>query len=195
MSKKIFFIVFCNIFVASLAFAAPPMLGYDTQPSVEEAAGSGAYLMGSPAYPPMTLPDGAINLDDVWTEHGGARMYWNSTRYPIQLKLAGQTWVDPALVPELFTQKTTVKKKYRPRRKARPKPNIICFPADQVPEALRPKKKALPVAAVARKAAPAPKEQTATAPEADQQPVVAVKPAPLEPPLEENTSVPAPRLQ
>lgn len=192
MSKKIFFIVFCNIFVASFVFAAPPMPGYDTQPSVEDAAGSGAYL-GSPAYPPMTLPDGAVNLDDVWTEHGGARMYWNSTRYPIQLKLAGQTWVDPALVPELFTQKTTVKKKYRPRRRARPKPNIICFPADQVPEALRPKKKAVPVASVTPKTAP--KEEAAKAVEPVQQPVVSVTPAPLEPPLEENTSVPAPRLQ
>ncbi len=194
MCKKIFFIVFCNIFVAGFAFAAPPMLGYDTQPSVEEAAGSGSW-MGSPAYPPMTLPDGAINLDDVWTEHGGARMYWNSTRYPIQLKLAGQTWVDPALVPELFTQKTTVKKKYRPRRRARPKPNIVCFPADQVPEALRPKKKAVPVASAARKAAPAPKAEAVKAPEPVEKPLVSVTPGPLEPPLEENTSVPAPRLQ
>ncbi len=92
----------------------------------------------------MYLPGGSINLDDVWTLNGGARMYWNSTRYPIQLNMAGQTWVDPALVPELFPPKVSAPKNaivLAGLPKAKPKPKLICFPADQVPEALRPKRR------------------------------------------------------
>lgn len=205
MRKTALYLLFFNIILGRTAFADTYMPGYDTVPNVEDATGAGVSL-GSTPYPPMYLPGGSINLDDVWTLNGGARMYWNSTRYPIQLNMAGQTWVDPALVPELFPQKISApKKRYRPRRvaKAKPKPKLICFPADQVPEALRPKKTAVPVPVTptktespkpeATKAEATPPVQTVRQ-ESTTPPIKTATPS-FEPPMEENTSVPAPRLQ
>ena len=48
--------------------------------------------------PPRTA-DGGANLTYHWIEGGGARLYWNSVSTPRQVRLAGQTWRDPALVP------------------------------------------------------------------------------------------------
>lgn len=207
MRKTALYLLFFNIILGGTAFADTYMPGYDTVPNVEDAAGAGVSV-GSTPYPPMYLAGGGVNLDDVWTLNGGARMYWNSTRYPIQLNMAGQTWVDPALVPELFPQKVSAPKKtYRPRRvvKAKPKPRLICFPADQVPEALRPRKTAIPVPVTPTKtekssptvtraeaAPPAPAQNVRQ--ESTPQPVKTATPS-FEPPMEENTSVPAPRLQ
>lgn len=196
MHKTALYLILFSIILGGSAYADTYMPGYDTVPNVEDAAGPGVSMS---SYPPMYVPGGGINLDDVWTLNGGARMYWNSTRYPIQLNLAGQTWVDPALVPELFPQKAAApKKRYRPRRvKAKPKPKLICFPADQVPEALRPKKAAIPVPVTETKKEAAHRPAVAkaeVAPQPVSRPVQTTPPA-LEPPMEENTSVPAPRLQ
>ena len=98
---------------ARAAGAAQPMPGYE--PTVTPPPGD-AY----PAQLPQYLPNGAPNLDEAWTQYGGARLYWNSVRIPRQLKLNGATWVDPASVPELTLQppaKKAVKRAWRPARK------------------------------------------------------------------------------
>ncbi|MDE5831557.1 MAG: hypothetical protein K2H64_00970 [Desulfovibrio sp.] len=95
--------------------SAPPPPGYEPSLAGDMAPGS-VY----PSQLPQYLPNGAVNLDEAWTQYGGARLYWNSVRIPKQLNLAGATWVDPALVPELNLQpqKTTVKKRvWRPAKR------------------------------------------------------------------------------
>lgn len=79
-------------------------------PAAARAAAGTGYegLPPAPVVPgqirlPAFLPNGVANLEEIWTEEGGARPYWNSVRRPIQLRMGGATWVDPALVPDLFT--------------------------------------------------------------------------------------------
>lgn len=90
--------------------------GYDTfaEPTPDGQPNVAPQSPHVPAY----LPDGATNLDSVWTQDGGARLYWNSVVIPQQLKMAGATWVDPALVPELITTQPKVhRKRYYPKRR------------------------------------------------------------------------------
>ena len=94
--------------------ASQPVPGYE--PTLPQAQIQGGVY---PEHLPNYLPNGAANLDEVWTQNGGARLYWNSVYIPRQLKLAGATWVDPALVPELNLQpqKAAVKKTWRPAKR------------------------------------------------------------------------------
>ena len=70
MRKTALYLLFFNIILGRTAFADTYMPGYDTVPNVEDATGAGVSL-GSTPYPPMYLPGGSINLDDVWTLNGG----------------------------------------------------------------------------------------------------------------------------
>ena len=104
MKIKFLAVLFAALSVAPAGFvraASPP--GYENSLS---------YAPQQPALP-YYLPGGGVNLDEAWTRDGGARMYWNSTYIPKQLNMAGATWVDPALVPELVIQqqKQPVKKR------------------------------------------------------------------------------------
>lgn len=65
------------------------------------AVGSYASPMMSSPVPPY-LANGATNLDYVWMQDGGARLYWDYVMYPQELKMGGMSWQDPALVPPLF---------------------------------------------------------------------------------------------
>ncbi|MBQ7608292.1 MAG: hypothetical protein IJU76_10040 [Desulfovibrionaceae bacterium] len=42
-----------------------------------------------------------MNLVYEWVVHHGARLYWRSTQIPIQLRLAGREFKDPADMPRL----------------------------------------------------------------------------------------------
>lgn len=98
----VFFAPLLAFHVAQAAPAAPP--GYENSLPQE-------YVSSQPALP-QYLPGGGVNLDEAWILDGPARMYWNSTYIPKQINLAGATWVDPALVPQLVIQeKQPVKKR------------------------------------------------------------------------------------
>ena len=51
--------------------------------------------------PPYTRVGGSVNLVYEWVVHHGARLYWRSTQIPIQLRLAGREFKDPADMPRL----------------------------------------------------------------------------------------------
>lgn len=107
------------------AYGAEPMStapSYDPVPG-EFGTGDQRLIVPLPPTFPTYLPNGAINLDEAWIEDGGARLYWNNIIIPRQLKMNGNYWVDPALVPLLIPQKTTpVRRNYsrvvRPRVKS-----------------------------------------------------------------------------
>lgn len=122
MKIKFFPVLFAALLVAPAGLvwaASPPPPGYEN---------SLPYASQQPALP-YYLPGGGVNLDEAWTRDGGARMYWNSTYIPKQLNMAGATWVDPALVPELVIQqqkkqpvKKRVTRRYYKRKVAVKKP-------------------------------------------------------------------------
>lgn len=112
---KLAFVALAFIALSQTAQSATqPVPGYE--PSLAGDLPPGSVY---PSQLPNYLPNGAANLDEVWTRNGGARLYWNSVYIPKQLNLAGATWVDPALVPELNLQpqRTTVKKTWRPAKR------------------------------------------------------------------------------
>ncbi len=108
--KKLFFsaiILAMGLSPAMAAGAAPysNQPAYDPNIPIEFGSGSPTPLVPLPPHLPEYLPNGAINLDEVWIQDGGARLYWNAVIIPRQLKMAGATWIDPALVPQLLPQK------------------------------------------------------------------------------------------
>lgn len=106
--------------LALVLFAAPgfAQAPYSNQPGpnpdipVQFGSGRSAPLVPLPPQVPPYLPNGATNLDYVWTQDGGARLYWNEVIIPKELKMGGASWIDPALVPELFPQR-----QYRPAKR------------------------------------------------------------------------------
>lgn len=103
---------------APMASNAPASTIPAENPNVPRVMGSGsaAPLLPLPPQVPQFMPSGAPNLDWYWTEDGGARLYWNDVIIPQQLKMAGATWIDPALVPQLVVTKAAPRKRYYKRR-------------------------------------------------------------------------------
>lgn len=135
----------------TVAFSAAP---YSTQPGYEPsipsqfpAQGGGGYPVALPPHLPEYLPNGAVNLDEAWIQDGGARLYWDTVIIPKQLKMAGATWIDPALVPQLFPPQQPARKRYY-RRRARVSPPKVVVPADAASTSLRSPAIPLPVTPV-----------------------------------------------
>lgn len=180
----------------ALAASAAPGTGYDAGPAIITPPARQNPVQLPPQLPAY-LPNGAVNLDDAWIQDGGARLYWNTLLVPRQLKMAGATWVDPALTPQLLAPppKAAPRKRWRPRSKPAAKPVVtvkapegagstalICVPA--APGLLP-----LPFAATAPKAAtPTAPTSPATAPTPSAAPAASTAQAPT-------TPVPAPPLQ
>ena len=127
----------------ALAATSLNMTGYDAGPAIITPP-TPQNPVQLPPQLPAYLPNGAVTLDEAWIQDGGARLYWNTLLIPRQLKMAGATWVDPALVPPLFAppQPKQPRKRWRAPRKAQPKPvttvkvpegvgstALICVPA------------------------------------------------------------------
>ncbi|MBD5627659.1 MAG: hypothetical protein HDQ90_09330, partial [Desulfovibrio sp.] len=190
------------------------MTGYDAGPAIITPP-TRQNPVQLPPQLPAYLPNGAVNLDEAWIEDGGARLYWNTLLIPRQLKMAGATWVDPALVPPLFPpqQAKQPRKRWRAPRKAAPKAvttvkvpegvgstALICVPAapgviplplteGQTPVAQTPHPQAPVSPAPAAPAAPAePVKAVQATPAAPAAPKVPAAQAPAEP-------VPIPPLQ
>lgn len=126
-------IFLCLALAGTGVLAAEP---YSNQPSYnpvpgEFGSGSSRALVPLPPQLPEYLPNGAINLDEVWIQDGGARPYWNIVLIPQQLKMGGATWIDPALVPQLIGPQPKQRRRYRTYRRrpakvvhARPPANV-----------------------------------------------------------------------
>lgn len=189
------FLALCLCFGAGEALAASGAqgTGYDAVPVRQN-------VVPLPPQMPEYLPDGAANLDAAWIQDGGARLYWNTLLVPRQLKMAGATWVDPALTPQLLAPpaKTSPRKRWKARPKAAPTPVVtvkapegagstalICVPA--APGLLP-----LPFPTTAKTAAPAapaaPAEPAKAAPTPPAAPATPTAQTPTMP-------VPAPPLQ
>ena len=183
----------------ALAASAAQGTGYDSVPAAV-AAPSRQNVAPLPPQLPAYLPNGAVNLDEAWVQDGGARLYWNTLLVPRQLKMAGATWIDPALTPQLLAPpaKTAPRKRWKARRKAAPTPVVtvkapegagstalICVPA--APGLLP-----LPFPTTAKAAAPAaptaPAEPAKASPTPPTAPATPTAQAPTMP-------VPAPPLQ
>ncbi|WP_297046873.1 hypothetical protein [uncultured Desulfovibrio sp.] len=183
----------------ALAASAAQGTGYDSVPAAV-AAPSRQNVAPLPPQLPAYLPNGAVNLDEAWVQDGGARLYWNTLLVPRQLKMAGATWIDPALTPQLLAPpaKTAPPRRWKPRRKAAPKSVVtvkapegagstalICVPA--APGLLP-----LPFPTTAKAAAPAaptaPAEPAKASPTPPTAPATPTAQAPTMP-------VPAPPLQ
>ena len=160
------------------------MTGYDAGPAIITPP-TPQNPVQLPPQLPAYLPHGAVNLDEAWIQDGGARLYWNTLLIPRQLKMAGATWVDPALVPPLFApqQPKQPRKRWRAPRKAQPKPvttvkvpegvgstALICVPA-------APGTVTLPLTEAQTPVAQTPRPQTPVA----QTPATPVTPAPAAP--------------
>ena len=63
---------------------------------------------------PEYTREGGRNLVNEWTEGGGARLHWRAVSKPLQVRLVGLTFQDPAAVPKLCTDCPDTK---RPPRK------------------------------------------------------------------------------
>lgn len=107
--------------IAQGAVATQP--GYDTDVVTGYGANQQRLLAPLPPHLPQYLPNGAVNLDEIWTQDGGARLYWNDVLIPRELNMAGNSWVDPALVPQLIPEKQTPVR--RVWRRARTRPTTI----------------------------------------------------------------------
>lgn len=183
----------------ALAASVAQDTGYDAGPAIITPP-TRQNPVQLPPQLPAYLPNGAVNLDEAWIQDGGARLYWNTLLVPRQLKMAGATWVDPALTPQLLEPpaKAAPRKRWKARRKAAPKQVVtvkapegagstalICVPA--APGLLP-----LPFPTTAKAAAPAaptaPAEPAKAAPTPPAAPATPTAQAPTMP-------VPAPPLQ
>lgn len=127
MKRKI--AIFEAIFLALLVCPCLAAAPYSNQPGpdpnipIQFGSGRSAPLVPLPPQVPPYLPNGAVNLDYVWTQDGGARLYWNEVIIPQELKMGGATWIDPALVPQLLPQKQVrPARRYYTRRYAKKRP-------------------------------------------------------------------------
>ena len=117
----------------ALAATSMDMTGYDAGPAIITPP-TRQNPVQLPPQLPAYLPNGAVNLDEAWIQDGGARLYWNTLLIPRQLKMAGATWIDPALVPPLFAppkQPAQPRKRWRAQRKAAPRQPVTTV---KVPE-------------------------------------------------------------
>ncbi len=123
--KKSIVLLFILTGMPALLFAQEPAStqpNYDPNVPVQFGTGGQRYIVPLPPQLPLYLPNGAINLDAVWTQDGGARLYWNNVIIPKELKMAGNYWIDPALVPQLIPEKKApVRRVWRKARKVRTK--------------------------------------------------------------------------
>ena len=135
-------------------------------------------VVALPPQLPEYLPNGAINLDEVWIQDGGARLYWNDVIIPRQLKMAGNYWIDPALVPQLIPEKQTpVRRVWRKSRTSKVKK--VKVPSNVASTALKRPAIPLPVTPVENESTEIKplKAPTTSAPE--------IKPAPVSRPRAE----------
>ena len=173
-------------------FAAPSMAAapasnqpaYDPNIPVEFGSGRAAPLVPLPPQVPQFLPNGAVNLDYVWTQDGGARLYWNDVIIPKELKMAGASWIDPALVPQLVPDsKSRAVRRYYSKAYRRPARKRTVAKAKVPPRVASTSLKSpaipLPLTPVAEKPAPVPPLKAAQASPADQE-VVTVTPPRLQ---------------
>ena len=111
-------------------------------------------------------PAGQTNLTRIWTDKGGARLYWNTLVDPLQIRMAGARFDDPAAVPELRLTPPEIKpvprryrnghKKVQARKAAPATVPRVAAPKGVGSAALMPPpvgEKAAPAAAPARNAA------------------------------------------
>lgn len=168
------FLLFCLLCAPAMTFAQAP---YSTQPAYDPnipvqfgAGGQERMIVPLPPQLPEYLPNGAINLDEVWIQDGGARLYWNDVIIPRELKMAGNAWIDPALVPQLIPEKQTpVRRVWRKSRSRVSKVKKAKVPANVASTALKSPAIPLPVTPLAteQKTVPplkAPQQQTVTSP-------------------------------
>lgn len=181
--------------LAAPVWAAEPM---STAPSVNptpEEFGAGQPLRGAaPPQFPAYLPNGAINLDEVWIQDGGARLYWNYVIVPRQVKMGGAYWVDPALVPQLLLTQPARKTSRRVVRTVKPKTTSPA-PVDASSRALRSPAIPLPVEPVPGKTSIVPPPFS---PSQTRKPATSTSrniPSQAEPGLDTNIPIPPPRLQ
>lgn len=170
--------------IPGLTFAQAPYSNqpaYDPNIPVQFGAGTPqGRIVALPPQLPEYLPNGAINLDEVWIQDGGARLYWNNVIIPKQLKMAGNYWIDPALVPQLIPEKQTpVRRVWRKSRTRTSKVKKVKVPANVASTALKRPAIPLPVTPVeneSKEIKPL-KAPTSSAPE--------IKPAPISRPRAE----------
>lgn len=193
--------IFSSLLVLALCLPALPaaaatsmdMTGYDAGPAIITPP-TRQNPVQLPPQLPAYLPNGAVNLDEAWIEDGGARLYWNTLLIPRQLKMAGATWVDPALVPPLFApqQPKQPRKLWRAPRKAQSRAvttvkvpegvgstALICVPAAPGTIPLPLTEAQTPVAQTPRPQTPV--SPAPAAPAAPAEPVKAAEPAPAAP--------------
>lgn len=114
--------------------------------------------------PPARTAAGQTNLTHIWTEKGGARLYWNTLVDPRQVRMAGARFDDPAAVPELRLAPPSVTpapRRYRSLRKkvqARKAAPVVAAPKGVGAAALVP-----PVKSKAEKTATSPSAPAASA--------------------------------
>lgn len=70
-----------------------------------------------PPQVPPTVSDGAPNINEVWLNHGGARVYWNTLTQPNGIRLIGSRFNDPASVPQLIKEKPAKKQNKKKKKK------------------------------------------------------------------------------
>lgn len=116
------FLALCLCLAAGAARAAGPLAptGYIDNPQAPGLSSQPRYSVPLPPQLPAFLPDGGANLDEAWIEDGGARLYWNTLLLPRQLKMAGATYIDPALTPQLLPQPATPPARRTWKRRTRP---------------------------------------------------------------------------
>lgn len=130
------------LFLPALTWAQAP---YSNQPAYDPnipvqfgAGGQERMIVPLPPQLPEYLPNGAINLDEVWIQDGGARLYWNDVIIPRELKMAGNAWIDPALVPQLIPEKQTpVRRVWRKGRTRARSVKKVKVPANVASTALK----------------------------------------------------------
>lgn len=187
-SSILVFLAFVSTQVMAQApYSNQPM--YDPNIPVEFGAGTNRQLVPLPPHLPQYLPNGAINLDEVWTQDGGARLYWNTVIIPKELKMAGAYWIDPALVPNLIPQQPAqTRRRYRSVKKTRR--TKVKVPANASSTSLTPPAIPLPVTPVVEE-----KQQTIPPLTASQTSRAEVSSSPVPPPNQEDRSVTPPPLQ
>lgn len=138
MKLKSYSLIVCLALCPAIAFGAEPGSLPPNYDNIPVSSGSGVPHL------PQYLPDGAINLDEAWTQDGGARPYWNTVVIPQELKMDGRNWVDPALMPQLVTD-TPAKSARKYKRVDKPKVKKATVQAPASPSASASNSPAIPL--------------------------------------------------